>query len=91
MSGSRKGVLAVVLACLIWGFGPAYYKHFDYVASPEMLAHRTLWTLLMFGGLLLGQGRLGELRALLRGPQRRTVWAATLLISVNCRSDLLSV
>ena len=50
MSEARKGVLAVVLACLIWGFGPAYYKHLSVVAAPEMLAHRTLWTLLMFGG-----------------------------------------
>ncbi|MES2433949.1 MAG: EamA family transporter RarD [Pseudomonadota bacterium] len=83
MREARKGVLAVVLACLIWGFGPAYYKHLSQVAAPEMLAHRTLWTLLMFGGLLAVQGRLAELRGLLLGPQRGRVWAATLLISAN--------
>lgn len=83
MSEARKGVLAVVLACLIWGFGPAYYRMLAQVAAPEMLAHRTLWTLAMFGGLLAVQGRLAELRRLLLGPQWGRVLAATLLISAN--------
>lgn len=83
MSEARKGVLAVVLACLIWGGGPAFYKALSQVAAPEMLAHRTLWTLLIFGGVLVAQRRLGAVVALLRGPQRGRVLAATLLISVN--------
>lgn len=83
MTEAKKGVLAVVLACLIWGFAPAYYKHFNQVAAAEMLSHRTLWTLAMFGGVLLVQGRLREVRALMVGKQARRVWAATLLISAN--------
>lgn len=83
MTEGRQGVWAVVLACVIWGFGPAYYKHLSHVAAPEMLAHRTIWTLLMFGGLLAVQGRLGEMRLLWQGPPRWVVLAATLLISGN--------
>lgn len=83
MSEASRGVAAVVLACLIWGFGPAFYKNLSQVAAPEMLAHRTVWTLLMFGGILAMQGRLGALRALLTGAQMWRVLAATLLISCN--------
>ncbi|OYU39282.1 MAG: protein RarD [Pseudorhodobacter sp. PARRP1] len=83
MTEARKGVLAVVLACLIWGGGPAYYRHLSQVAAPEMLAHRTLWTLLIFGGVLLAQRRLGAVAGLLQGAQRGRVLLATLLISAN--------
>lgn len=83
MSQAKKGVLAVIFACMIWGFAPAYYKALSRVAAPEMLSHRTLWTLVFFGGLLAVQGRLGELGRLLAGPQRWAVLGATLLISAN--------
>ena len=79
MSQAKKGVLAVIFACMIWGFAPAYYKALSRVAAPEMLSHRTLWTLVFFGGLLAVQGRLGELGRLLAGPQRWAVLGATLL------------
>ena len=80
MSQAKKGVLAVIFACMIWGFAPAYYKALSRVAAPEMLSHRTLWTLVFFGGLLAVQGRLGELGRLLAGPpgtRRLTVRLST--------------
>ena len=63
MREASKGVWAVIAACSIWGVAPLYYKHLAYVPSGEILAHRTVWTLLMFGLVLILQGRLAEAMA----------------------------
>jgi chloramphenicol-sensitive protein RarD len=78
-----KGVLAVVLACLIWGFATLYYKAMAQVPPLEVLAHRSLWTLVLFGVILWGQGRLAEVWALLRGPQAGRVVLAGGIIALN--------
>lgn len=83
MREASKGVWAVIAACSIWGVAPLYYKHLAYVPSGEILAHRTVWTLLMFGFVLVLQGRLADIGALLRGPERGRLAIATLFISVN--------
>lgn len=80
---ARKGVAAVVLACVIWGFATLYYKAMAQVPPLEMLAHRGLWTLVLFGAILWGQGRLTQVWALLRGPQAGRVVLAGAIIALN--------
>lgn len=82
MSEAAKGIGAIVFACLIWGLAPIYYR---LVAVPpmEMLAHRSLWTLLFFGLLLAVQGRFRAVPALLVGPHRLRVWLAAIIVSFN--------
>ena len=83
LTDAHKGIAAVILACVIWGFAPLYYKAMAQVPPLEVLAHRGLWTLLLFGAILWGQGRLPEVWALLRGPQ---AWRAVLaggIIALN--------
>ena len=65
MTEARKGILAMIGACTIWGLSPLYYKLLAHVPPLEVLAHRTLWSLVLFAGLLAVQGRLGRLRAAL--------------------------
>ena len=62
MSDTARGFIALVLANLIWGLAPLYYKAFDHVPPLEMLGHRTIWSLVFFGGVLAVQGRLGALK-----------------------------
>ena len=83
MSEAKKGVLAMVLACTIWGFSGIYYKAIAHVPPPEVLAHRTLWSLVFFVAVLAVQGRLGLLPRLLGGRALATVAVAAAMISAN--------
>lgn len=83
VSETTKGVLAIVLACTIWGLATLYYKALSHVPAMEVLAHRTLWTLVFFGLLLRLQSRFAEVPALIRGPLRGRVWLAAGIVAVN--------
>ena len=54
----QKGVLAMVVACLVWGLSPLYYKMLVSVPPIELLSHRTIWSMVLFSLILLMQGRL---------------------------------
>ena len=83
MTEAAKGVLAIVGACVIWGFATLYYKAMAHVPPLEVLAHRSLWTLVLFGAVLAVQGRLAEVRALVAGPMRGRVALASAIVAVN--------
>lgn len=84
MSEARKGVIAMIGACLIWGFAPILYKQLSHLPPAEILAHRTLWSFATFGAVLMGQGRLRELGRLFRaGSQTALLICAAVVISVN--------
>ena len=84
MRETTKGTLAMVAACVIWGFVPLYYALLSHVPPLEVLSHRTLWSLVLFGVLLGVQGRLGELPAVLSSWRGfALVVVASLLVSTN--------
>jgi len=79
-----KGVLALVMACTIWGLSPLFYALLSDVPPAEVLAHRTAWSLIVFAGMLALQGRLREVpRALGSARGFLAVLAASAMISVN--------
>ncbi|ARE38515.1 RarD [Rhodovulum sp. P5] len=84
MDEARKGVLAMIGASVIWGLSSMYYKLLAHVPPEEVLGHRTLWSLVFFGLVLAGQGRLGELARLLTRPRALALVAfAALMVSTN--------
>jgi len=83
MSEGTKGVAAILLACTIWGFATLYYKALAHVPPLEVLAHRSLWTLVFFGLLLALQRRLRAVPVLVTGPLAARVIGAALIVSVN--------
>ncbi|SHH32253.1 EamA family transporter RarD [Marivita hallyeonensis] len=84
MTDTRKGVLALIAACTIWGLSPLFYKALSDVPPLEVLAHRTLWSLVFFAGVLILQGRLSALfAAVTDGRSWRIVILASMMISVN--------
>ncbi|WGW02427.1 EamA family transporter RarD [Tropicibacter oceani] len=92
MSDSKTGILAMIGACVIWGLSPLYYKLLTHVPPLELLAHRTLWSLAIFAGLLAVQGRLGALRAALGSPRAVAILGvAALMISANWFLFIFSV
>ncbi|PQO21829.1 EamA family transporter RarD [Rhodobacteraceae bacterium WD3A24] len=84
MTEAQRGVLAMVAACCIWGLSALYYKLVAHVPPLEVLAHRTLWALVFFAGVLRAQGRLGQIGAILRSPRAAgLVGLAGIFIATN--------
>lgn len=74
----------MVAACVIWGLSPLFYKLLVHVPPVEVVAHRTLWSLLIFSGWLGIQRRLREVPAALNGLRPAGLTAlASLMISAN--------
>lgn len=92
MTDSARGIWAMVLACLIWGLSPLYYKLLSHIAPIEVLAHRTLWSFGFFALLLLGQNRLSQLWGAMASPRALLVLLfAALMISTNWFVFILSI
>lgn len=78
-----RGVAAVVGATVIWGLATLYWKLLAGVPADVVLGHRSFWSLMFFGALLLVQGRFGEVRALIFGPQALRVIFAAAMVTLN--------
>lgn len=83
MTEAAKGTMAMVLACTVWGLSGLYYKAISEVPPLEVLAHRTLWSLVFLGVVLALRGLLGELVAALRSRTVLRLVATALTISAN--------
>jgi chloramphenicol-sensitive protein RarD len=69
MTQFAKGTLAMVLACLAWGLSPVYYALFQAISPAEILAHRTLWSVVTFVTLLVLTGRTGHALQVVKQPK----------------------
>ncbi|TDL86837.1 EamA family transporter RarD [Meridianimarinicoccus aquatilis] len=84
MSDGMKGVLTMIGACTIWGLSPLYYKLLSDVPPLEVLAHRTIWSLLCFAVILRLRGHRAWIRTCLGGRNRFVLTlCAAAAISVN--------
>jgi len=84
MSETIKGILAVLAACSIWGLSPMYYKQLGHIPALEVLSHRTIWSFIFFGAILLVQGRLRLIGYAFSSPrQAGLVFFATCMVSIN--------
>jgi len=84
MTDPVKGAIAMALACTIWGLSPLFYALLAHVPPLEILAHRTLWSLVIFAGILGLQGRLRAIPVLLSTPRQFLLVAVSAsMISVN--------
>ncbi|WP_354667661.1 EamA family transporter RarD [Lentibacter algarum] len=89
---SLKGIIAMAVACLVWGFSALYYKALAHIPPLEILAHRTLWSFVIFAGLLAVQGRLAALKGAVNTPRAAfIIGLAALMISVNWFSFIFSI
>ena len=81
---AKIGVGYALLAFVLWGFLPIYWKILDTVSSLEILAHRMVWSVVFLMLLLAVQKRLGEFRDLLKTPKYILIILGTaLLLGVN--------
>ena len=69
----------MLLACFIWGLSALYYNSIAQVPPLEVLSHRTIWTALFIGGILIVR------KGLITIPRKAfiRVFMASVFISIN--------
>lgn len=81
---ARHGAAAAALAYLIWGLFPLYFKQIQAVPALEVVAHRTVWSLVFMAVVLLVLSRWRALAAWLVQPRVVAVSAlSAALLAVN--------
>ncbi len=77
------GLAAAILASVIWGLSPIFYKALGHVPPLELLSHRICWGCLVVLLYCLATGRAGRLRETIASPAVLWLGATAALISVN--------
>ena len=85
MSQVTHGIIAIITACIIWGFAPIYYKLLAHVPPIELLAHRTIWSFFFFFFVLFFIGKVKELlhAVFISKEYRATIVISAFLIAIN--------
>ena len=81
---ARTGMLYAALAYIAWGLFPLYFKRLSEVNALEVIAHRTVWSLVFVALVLAGLRRWAWLGPVLRSPRLLATCAlSALLLSSN--------
>lgn len=56
---ASRGALAAFATFSFWGLAAIYWKRLGHIGAVELIAHRSLWSLVFLFGVLGWQGRLG--------------------------------
>ena len=87
-----KPILAMGLAGTIWGLSGIFYAQLTHIAPLEVLAHRSLWAMAFFCGVLAIQGRLYKLiRNQITVKQVLLLGASAGMISINWFSFIFAI
>ena len=84
MAGMTRGYLYAIIAYIMWGFFPIYWKQLHDVPAGEVILHRIIWSLVFLGLLGLLRRKWIWLRQLYLHPRRTlTLGVAATLLAVN--------
>ncbi|WP_134724473.1 EamA family transporter RarD [Paracoccus luteus] len=83
MTNRTSGLWPLLGTYVLWGFSPVFYRAMSGVPAAEVLAHRTLWSLVLFGLVLAAQGRLAALPRALASRHLGRIALAAVAISAN--------
>ncbi|MGD0584669.1 MAG: EamA family transporter RarD [Oryzomonas sp.] len=80
----RQGLFYGLIAYLVWGFFPVYFKALDSIPPVEVVSHRIVWSVLFLLALAAASDRWGEVRAAFASRQVvLTLVGSTILITIN--------
>ncbi|WP_297575553.1 EamA family transporter RarD [uncultured Deefgea sp.] len=65
----QLGIIYTLLAFLIWGLFPLYFKALHGIAPEEIVLHRFIWSLVFLSAVLLIKQRWGWLKPALKQPK----------------------
>lgn len=84
MTESAKGVIAMIMACTLWGISGLFYNFLTHIPAVEVMAHRTVWAVVFFLLLLTVQGRLSApFRAFADRRSFAIIAVAMFLVGIN--------
>jgi chloramphenicol-sensitive protein RarD len=83
VSTGRSGYVYGVIAYVLWGFFPLYWRLLRPSTPVEILAHRIVWSLVFVLGVVAVQRSWRRLRGLLRPRTLLTIGLASVLIGIN--------
>lgn len=83
MSDSTKGLIAMIVACFGWGFSPIVFKALTGVPPMEVLAHRTLWSVVMFAVIIAFQGQFRMIVTAFAQPRRAILLTVAALLVIG--------
>lgn len=75
-----SGVQAGVIAFVLWGLVPLFWRQLSQHDPWELVAHRAVWSLPLLAGVLVAQKRTSEWVNALKEPR---VWLASVLLAGN--------
>ncbi|MDR6721679.1 chloramphenicol-sensitive protein RarD [Paenibacillus amylolyticus] len=80
----NNGLVNAIIAYIMWGILPLYWKLFNHVPAGEILSHRVVWSFVFMGILVAIQRRWGEMKRILANrTQLLALTASGLLIAAN--------
>lgn len=84
----KAGILYTLVAYLIWGFLPIYWKLVDYISPDQILAHRIVWSFVLMIAILLlakkGRKFVKEFKIIMKQRKRLIgITLASIIISLN--------
>lgn len=81
---TQRGVLFAVGAFTIWGLNPLYFRLIDQVSTPEIIAHRVIWMIILLLLAVTISRRWGILKGYLSDPRLMGMLTITaVLIATN--------
>lgn len=84
LSSSQLGVFYALVAYLLWGFAPLYFKYLAFIPVYEILAHRVIWSLVVTALFISFTGGWANVQKVCKHPKSLLFLAVTtLLISTN--------
>lgn len=80
----RTGLIHALIAYVIWGFMPLFFKQLSDISAIHVVANRVIWALPMLLVILWVRGRMDEYRAALTDAKTRwTLLLSAILIAIN--------
>ena len=80
----NKGILHGIIAYMIWGFFPVFFKLIEEVPALQIVANRVIWSFLLLVILLSARRQWKTLLASIKGPRFLFAFLiASVLLSVN--------
>ena len=86
------GLAYGIMAYLVWGFFPVYFKALAAVPPLQVLSHRIVWSVLFVSILIVCRGKIGDIRAAFGNRKSLALLAGSaLLIATNWLVFIIAV
>jgi chloramphenicol-sensitive protein RarD len=80
----NNGLINAIIAYIMWGVLPLYWKLFENVPAGEILSHRVVWSFVFMGILVAVQRRWGDMKRIVANRSLLlSLTASGLLIAIN--------